>query len=78
MRSAAWNDMKLMSSNYPQTAGKRIPLNCEGESAADYFFSSRAHESWSGIFKACNPLVCLLGLVFDTTHTDTDSVWTKE
>ena len=28
------------------------------ESAAKFFFSSRGHESWSGIIKACNPLVC--------------------
>ena len=38
---------------------------CVRESAAEYFLSSRGHESWSRIFQTFNPLVCW-ELVFDT------------
>ena len=51
MRSAAWpwNELKLQL---------RETFSCTivWESTAVFPFNSRGNESWSGIFKACNPL----------------------
>ena len=48
-----WDLLHGMSSNYPQTAGKRNPFmhNCERE-CCWILFSSWGHGSWSGISKA--------------------------
>ena len=54
MRSASWKVLKLPSNcrwkkHFHAQLWRKVLLN---------FFSCRGHESWSGIIKAFNPLVC--------------------
>ena len=55
MRSAAWNELKT---TLKLQVRETFSCTILRESAAKFFFSSGEHESWSGIIKACNPLVC--------------------